>query len=243
MSGHSKWSTIKHKKALGDAKKGQVFSKFSKLITVAARSGSADPEMNFRLRLIIDKARAANMPADNIKRAVEKGAGGKDSNLLEEFVYEAYGPAGVALMIEGVTDNKNRTIAEVKNILARHGARLGEAGSVKWSFKKRGEIRLSLRENQKTVDEIELLAIDLGVDDFRKEDSVVVLWFDPLKVEELKKNLEENSLKILEAGVKLTAVNSVKTSKETQAELAELKESLLEHDDVNEVYTTLAPSL
>ncbi|MBV8301086.1 MAG: YebC/PmpR family DNA-binding transcriptional regulator, partial [Candidatus Dormibacteraeota bacterium] len=165
MSGHSKWAGIKHKKAVVDARRGQVFTKVARELTVAAREGGADPTGNFRLRLAVQKAREVNMPADNIERAIARGAGGKDGVQLEEVRYEGYGPHGVAVMVDALTDNRNRTVAAIRNIFTRSGGSLGETNSVAWMFQQQGVIRVEAAGHDPEGLALELLdAIDVGDD-------------------------------------------------------------------------------
>lgn len=236
MSGHSKWSTIKRKKGLMDKKKGQLFSKISKMITVAARNG-ADPATNFKLRLAIDKARAVNMPADSIERAIKKGSGKLEGAQMEEVTYEAYGPSGVALMIETVSDNQKRTLSELKHILSSHGGHIGGAGSVKWMFKSTGVIRLPLAGLDR--EKIELQAIDLGADDIREEDSTLAIYLSPKKLTSFKEALEKQKTKIDSAEIELFATDPIKIDPEKMAKVEELMSALDEHDDVSEIYSNV----
>ncbi|MDP2791108.1 MAG: YebC/PmpR family DNA-binding transcriptional regulator, partial [Rectinemataceae bacterium] len=183
MSGHSKWATIKHKKGLADAKRGQAFTKFIKEISIAARMGGGDPDMNPRLRTSILKARAANMPKDNIDRAIKKGTGELEGSTYEELTYEAYAPGGGALLIEVLTDNKNRAAAEIRNLLTRSGANLGTTGSVSRLFKRRGV--LSYDGEVYTEDQIMEAAIDAGADDVVSEEGTVVVYTDPASFEDV----------------------------------------------------------
>jgi len=173
MSGHSKWATIKRKKEATDAKRGQLFTKLAREIQVAAREGAGDPESNFRLRLVVQRAKQEGMPADNITRAIARGSGGTQGGAsYEEIIYEGYGPAGTALIVETLTDNRNRTVAEIRNIFTRSGGNLGESGSVGWMFDAMGLITIELAPNQ-TADDVELLAIDAGAEDVKAEEDVV----------------------------------------------------------------------
>src|ERR1035437_9160898 len=174
MSGHSKWAGIKHKKAIVDAKRGQTFTKVARELSVAAREGGPDPSSNFRLRLAMQKAREVNMPADNIERAVQRGAGGKEGAQLEEIRYEGYGPHGVAVMVDVLSDNRNRTVAAIRNIFTRSGGSLGETGCVAWLFQQRGVINVKAEDRDK--DELSLQAIDLGAEDVSVEGDYVTVY-------------------------------------------------------------------
>src|SRR3990172_7325588 len=172
MSGHSKWSTIKRQKGVTDAKRSAVFTKVAREISVAARQGGGDPDANYRLRLAIEKARSVNMPADNIKRTIDKATGGGDAEQYEEIVYEGYGPGGVAVLVEAQTDNRNRTAAEVRSMFTKSGGQLAGSGAVAWQFEPRGLI--SVTRNGVDVDEVALAAIDAGAEDFDTDDDDVV---------------------------------------------------------------------
>src|ERR671939_1228914 len=189
VSGHSKWAQIKRAKGANDVKRGQLFTKLGREITIAAREGGADPDGNARLRMAIDRAREANMPMDTIQRAIQRGTGGGEGASLEEVVYEAYGAGGAALLIEATTDNRNRTVAEVRATLTRGGGSLGESGSVAWNFESRGVIVAQPRAND-DPEELALKAIDAGADDFTVEDSEVEILTEPTQLDEVRKALE-----------------------------------------------------
>ncbi|MDD4290475.1 MAG: YebC/PmpR family DNA-binding transcriptional regulator, partial [Patescibacteria group bacterium] len=183
MSGHSKWATTKHKKALVDSKRSSTFTKLTKIVQIAARDG-ADPDMNFKLRMAIDKAKSFSVPKDNIERAIARGAGIGEGNVLEEITYEAYGPGGVALIIESVTDNKNRSAADIKHLLSKHGGSLGASNSVMWQFDRRGVI---YTKNTSLNDEEELSIIDAGALDIEKSDDgirIITQMEDLQKIQE-----------------------------------------------------------
>lgn len=197
MSGHSKWSTIKRQKAAADIKKGKVFTKLANAITIAVREGgSGDPEANFRLRLAIEQARSANMPKENIQRAIDRGLGrgGSGGQQLEEVIYEGYGPYGVAIMIEAVSDNRNRTTAEIKNILERSGGSLGTPGSVSWMFSKEGLI--VVEEDGKDENEIISVAAELGAEDVSKVDDGFEIYTKPEDLNRIKQQLEHKNFKV-----------------------------------------------
>lgn len=192
MAGHSKWHQIRHKKGLLDKKKGQMFSKVARMIQVAARDGD-DPEKNYKLRLAIEKAKEINMPKDVIERAIKKGAGKIEGAALEEFFLEAYGPGGIALLIEVLTDNRNRTTSEVRALLTKAGGNLAEPGSVSWMFKQKGVINL---ENVNNKEEAELLAIDVGAEDIQEAGSSIQIICDPKDLSQIRKVFEEKGYKV-----------------------------------------------
>ena len=194
MSGHSKWSTIKRQKGVADAQRGQVFTKLSKEIIIAAKAGGGDPAGNTRLRLAIQKAKESNMPADNIKRAIERASGGGDGADLAEMTYEGYGPSGTAVLVEVATDNRNRTVAEVRNVLTRAGGNLGETGSVSWNFENRGVIIVT--PNGKDPDDVALYAIDAGAEDVQVGDGSIDVYTAPADLEKVRKALEDNGVTV-----------------------------------------------
>jgi len=238
MAGHSKWSTIKRKKGVNDAKRGQIFTKMANLITVAARSGGGDPEMNFKLRLAVDRAREENMPADNIQRAIKKGTGELGEGVqLEELKYEAYGPGGVALIIEAITDNKNRTLTEIKMALKDNDGRMGEMGSVAWMFKSCGVIRISGVGS----DEIEMAAIEAGADDIDEQDEGLVITTAANKLSAVKESLTIVGVKVESAGIELIPKDPLKVEdKSVLNKIEKLMGALDDLDDVGEVYSNLA---
>lgn len=236
MAGHSKWAQIKHKKAQVDAKKGKIFTKIVKEISVAARLGGGDPEKNPRLRLAIDRAREVNMPMDNIKRAIMKGTGELPGTSYEEIVYEGYGPGGVALLIEVMTDNKNRTVSEIRHLLSKHGGSLGESGCVSWIFEKKGYILI----DKKAVDEDTLLsvALDAGAEDLKndeKEDNYEII-VPPDKLKEVKNAIEQAGINVSMAEVTMLPKNYVPVEGSVAEQMIKLMEALEEHDDVQNVY-------
>lgn len=238
MSGHSKWSTIKRKKGSLDVKKSKIFSRISKIITIAARDGGK-PEMNFKLRLACDKAREVNMPQDNIERAIKKGTGELlGGSTIENIAYEAYGPGNAALIIEVITDNKNRTVSEIKKILSSNGGKLGLEGSVKWMFEKKGVVRLSSIKDKK--EEIELLAIDQGAFDVQEEGEELVIYLPPEKISEFKNRITAKNIKIDSAEVELISSNPVKIGdKSILKKVTRLMEELDNQEDVNEIYSNI----
>ncbi len=234
MSGHSKWATIKRKKAAADAKRGKIFTQIIKEITVAAKMGGGDPEGNPRLRLAIEKAKANNMPADNIKRAIMKGTGELPGVNYEEVTYEAYAPGGVALIIESVTDNKNRTVSELRHLLERNGGKLATTGSVAWSFHKKGIIQIS--KGNYSEDDILAIILEAGAEDMKLEDDIFEIKTPPESFENVKKALEANNIKIESAELQLVPENLVKVEGKEAEQVLKLIEALEEHDDVQNVY-------
>ena len=240
MSGHSKWSKIKRQKGVADVKKGKIFSQLSKMVTLTAKSGGGDASMNPALKLAVEKAKQANMPLDNIEKAIKKGTGELEGGAIEEVLYEAYGPEGVALIIEGTTDNTNRTVAEIKHILSVGGGRLGEVGSVKWMFERFGYIEIDKNDLSISDDDLEMLIIDSGADDFKLIDDVAVVYTKPEDLYKAKENLEKNKIKISDTGFEWKAKNTIKIDDEKiNARIEKLFEALDEQDDVGEVFSNL----
>ncbi len=238
MAGHSKWAQIKRQKAANDAKRGQLYTKLGREITVSARDGGGDPETNFRLRLAIQRAKDANMPAETIERAVKRGSGElDDAARLEDISYEGYGPGGAALFIEALTDNRNRTVAELRNVLTRGGGNLGESGSVAWMFDTRGQIIIELTEGD--PDEAMLEAIELGAEDVQEEDGTLVIITLIAQLEAVRQGMEESGYAVESA--ELTRVPKTMSEPETAkaAQAMRLIESVEDLDDVQKVYTNL----
>lgn len=234
MSGHSKWANIKHRKASQDAKKANIFTKLAKDITVAAKSGG-DPEANFQLRLAIDKAKSSNMPNDNIERAIRRGTGeDKDQAQLEEMILEAYGPGQIAMLVKTATDNKNRTLGEVKNILQKNGAKPVSAGSISWQFQEVGSL-LASPENLSGED-MEMAVIESGASDYREEGGQYFVYTNPKQLKKVKENLEKSGVKIEEAGLIFLAKNPKEIDENTKIDYENLLGVLDENDDVVEVF-------
>lgn len=235
MSGHSKWSTIKRKKGAADARRGQLFTKLSKEIEAAARQGGADPEMNFRLRLAAQKARDNNMPVENIERSIKRAAGQLEGgNSLIEAAYEGYGPGGTAILLETLTDNKNRTTAEVRNIFSRSGNSLGESGCVTWIFEPKGVITVNATEGS---EELALLAIDAGAEDVKDEEGALEIHATPENLESVRKALEEQGVEITSAELTKVPQNLVTLDTKAAIQTLKLMDKLEELDDVQRVYT------
>ncbi len=235
MSGHSKWSTIKHKKAAQDAKRGKIFTKLIKEITVAARLGGGDPAANPRLRAAIDSAKAQNMPKNNIERAIKKGTGELEGVSYEEVTYEGYGPGGVAVLVETITDNRQRTVAEVRHIFSKRGGSMGEPGSVAWLFEKKGLI--IIEKNKVDEDTLMDAALDAGAEDIHDSGSEWEIETRPENLEKVKKSIEDAGIEILSAKVSMIPSNTIEIKDEKQAEqLLNLMNALEENDDVQNVY-------
>jgi YebC/PmpR family DNA-binding regulatory protein len=234
MSGHSKWSSIKHKKGAADARRGKIFTKHIKEITVAARLGGGDPDGNPRLRAAIAAAKAENMPKENIERGIKKGTGELEGVSYEEANYEGYGPGGVAVIVDCLTDNRNRTVAEVKHLFERHGGNLGEPGCVAWMFKKRG---LIVFEKEKVEEEKLLnLALEAGAEDVIEQETEFEVISDPADFEALKKAIVETGLAYSFSEVTMIPKNTVAVEGKKAQQMLNLMQALEDHDDVSNVY-------
>lgn len=235
MSGHSKWATTKRKKAVIDAKRGKIFTKLIKEITIAARSGGGDVAGNPRLRLAIDNAKAANMPQDNIERAIKKATGELEGVTYKELMYEGYAPGGVAILVEVATDNKNRTVAEVRHIFSKAGGSMGETGSVAWMFEHKGVITMPVQG--KTEEEILELVMDDGAEDLEIEEEFIEVVTPVEAFENVRKKLIDSGLEIENASLQWIAKNSVKVEGESSEKVVNLIEALEDNDDVQNVYS------
>ncbi len=236
MSGHSKWAGIKHKKAIVDAKRGKAFSKLSKEISVAAKIGGGNPEMNPRLRMAVDNAKGLNMPGDNIKRAIQKGTGELPGAVYEETVYEGYGPAGVAIMLEVMTDNKNRTVGEIRHILTKHNGNMGETGCVGWMFDKKGYILVTKSAGDE--DTIMSIALDAGAEDFKNdpEEENYEIITAPEDYNSVKEFLEQKDIPLNLAEITMIPQNYIKLESKDAGKMLKLMDLLEDHDDVQNVY-------
>lgn len=234
MSGHSKWASIKHKKAKVDAQRGRVFTKLIREMTVAARVGGGDPGGNPRLRTAIQAAKAVNMPADNIERAIKKGTGELEGVTYEEITYEGYGPGGVAVLVEVVTDNKNRTVGEIRKAFSRHGGNLGESGCVAFLFEKKGYIQVDASK----VDEDKLMtiALDAGAEDLQREESVFAVTSVPKNFEKVRDTIVKSGIQPLSAEITTLPKSTVNLEGKHAEQMLRLMEELEEHDDVQHVY-------
>jgi YebC/PmpR family DNA-binding regulatory protein len=235
MSGHSKWSTIKRKKGAADAKRGKLFTKLIKELTIAAREGGGDPSGNPRLRLAVDNAKAANMPSDNIDRAIKKATGELEGTTISELTYEGYGPGGIAVLVEVATDNKNRTVAEVRHLFSKYGGNMGESGSVAWMFEKKGVI--SLPKQNKSEDEIMEIVLNAGAEDLQTEDEFFEIQTDVESFEPVRKALLDKNLELDNASLQWIAKNTVNTTGENAEKMMKLIEALEDCDDVQNVYS------
>lgn len=236
MSGHSKWANIKHRKAKGDALKGNLFSKMSKEIIVAARQGGGNPDANTRLRIAIQKARDANVPWENIQRAIKRGTGELEGAVYEEITYEGYGPGGVAVMVDVMTDNRNRTASDIRYIFSKNGGNLGETGSVAWLFKKKGYITVDKAPNL-SEDDLLMAALDGGAEDMSSDDKdVFEITTAPEDLYKVKEHLEKLGIKTSSAEVTMIPQTTVKLSGHQAEQMMRLYEALEEHDDVQKVY-------
>lgn len=235
MSGHSKWANIKYRKATQDAKRGKLFQKLVRAIIVAAREGGGDPSMNVRLKTAIERAREANVPMDNIERAIKRGTGELEGVQYEEVFYEGYGPCGVAILVEALTDNRNKTASEMRTLFSRNGGSLGEAGCVSWMFERRGVIRIT----GEGLDEDELLsvALEAGADDVKNEDGEFVVYCDPATFSKVKGALEGHGFAVSGAEVGMVPKSTVSISDKDDAhKVVRLLNLLEDHDDVQNVY-------
>ena len=233
MSGHSKWHSIKHKKGALDAKRGKLFTKFIKEITVAARTGGGDPDANARLRKAISDAKAGNMPNDTIDRAIRRGTGEEEGVHYEEITYEGYGPGGVALLIESMTDNRNRTVAEIRHIFSKNGGNLGESGSVGWMFDKKGYLVVS--KSAKQEEELFDIVIEAGADDLRDDEDNFEIITSPENFESVSAALKGAGIETQVAEIEMVPQNYIKLEGSDARQMLKLMEALEDHDDVQKV--------
>jgi YebC/PmpR family DNA-binding regulatory protein len=238
MSGHSHWAGIKHKKALTDSKRAGAFTKMARLITVAAREGGGNPDFNFKLKIVVQQARALNMPKDNIERSIKKGTGElKDAVIIEEIIYEAYGPGQVAMLVKTLTDNKNRTLTEVKNILNKNGGKMVPEGSVSFLFSQVGYASIDLVN--RNWDEVELAVIDAGAEDISRDNDLMTIYTRPEKLPKIRKIFEEEERLIREEGLTFIASQKIKLREKDKQKYQTLLEALESSDDVQEVFDNL----
>jgi YebC/PmpR family DNA-binding regulatory protein len=234
MSGHSKWASIKHKKAATDAKRGKVFSRIIKELAVAARMGGGDPDANPRLRKAVADAKAANMPADNIKRAIMKGTGQIEGVSYEEMSYEGYGPGGVAVFIETLTDNKNRTVSEIRHIFSKHGGNLGESGSVGWMFHRKGYI--VVEKSKASEDDLMDIILEAGAEDLKEDGSNYEIFTAPEDYEAVDKALQENDIETAVSNLSMIPQNYVKLEGKQAEQCLKLMDALEDQDDAQHVW-------
>jgi YebC/PmpR family DNA-binding regulatory protein len=233
MSGHSKWSSIKHQKGVTDARRGQLFTKLTREIIVAVREGGSNPEANFRLRLAIQKARDNNMPLDNIERAIKRGSGQTEGINLVEMVLEGYGPSGAAILVKALSDNRNRTLQDVRNIFYRHGSSLGESGCVSWLFDSRGLITVETKELD--AEELALQAIDAGAEDVKVENKYIEIYTKPEELEMVRTALEQKNLSIASAELSMVPKTMVELEEKAALQALKLLDKLEELDEVQHV--------
>jgi YebC/PmpR family DNA-binding regulatory protein len=233
MAGHSKWANIQHRKGAQDAKKGKVFTKIAKELTVAAKLGGGDPAGNSRLRLAMDKARAANMPRDNVDRAIKKGTGEGDTAIYEDITYEAYGPAGVGLLVQVLTDNRNRSITDVRTVITKRGCMMAEAGSVSWQFERKGTIEVPISDGE---DNVMMIALDAGAEDVEADEDVISITTAPNDYEAVRKALEDGGIEIAFSEVTMKPKTTIKLESADAKKLIALVDALEDLDDVQEVF-------
>ncbi|WBL35537.1 YebC/PmpR family DNA-binding transcriptional regulator [Tepidiforma flava] len=235
MAGHSKWAQIKRQKGANDQKRGALFTKLTREIMQAAKQGGGDPAGNFKLRLAIQRARAANMPNDNIERAIAKATGGAQEDQLDEITYEGYGPGGIAILVSALTDNRNRTVSEVRHQFSRAGGNLGETGSVAWQFEPRGIITIPLEGRD--PEEVALQAIDAGAEDVDVQGDVIEVRTDPANLEAVRKNLETAGLQVENADFAMIPKATIEVDEKTAHQVLRLIEALEDLEDVQRVYS------
>ncbi len=235
MSGHSKWHSIKHQKGVTDARRGQLFTKLTREIIIAAREGGGNTEMNFRLRLAVQKARDSNMPMDNIDRSIKKGTGEIEGGTLSEVKLEGYGPNGIAILVNALTDNRNRTIQEVRNIFTRHGGNLGESGCVAWLFDSKGVI--TIKADNVDADELALAAIDAGAEDVKVESDYVEVYTVPEELEKVRAALEENEVEIDSSELLMVPKSLIQLDEKAAMQALKLLDKIEDIDDVQNVFS------
>jgi YebC/PmpR family DNA-binding regulatory protein len=237
MSGHSKWSKIKHQKGVDDVKRGNLFTKLTREIIIAAKEGGGSPDTNFRLRLAVQKARDSNMPMENIDRAIMKGTGGAESGSFVEMTLEGYGPNGIAIMVSAMTDNRNRTVQEVRSSFTKHGGALGENGCVSWMFKSRGVISINVEKDKE--EELELTAIDAGAEDVQTQGGVMEVYTKPDTLEKVRAALEAAKIKVESSELQMVPETMVTLDEKGATQALKLLDRLEELDDVQNVYSNV----
>ncbi|MCK8825209.1 YebC/PmpR family DNA-binding transcriptional regulator [Fuchsiella alkaliacetigena] len=238
MAGHSKWANIKHQKKKEDRRRAKLFSKLSKRIAVAAREGGGDPEINATLRMAIQKAKDNNMPKDNIQRAIDRGTGNLEGVDYERIIYEGYGPAGVALYLDLMSDNRNRTASEIRHLLSEHGGNLGEEGCVAWMFERKGQLVIDREEREVDEDEIMLSALEHGAEEISMEENIVEVLTEPSDLEEVRAGMEDDGYSFTSGDVVMVPQNTIKLDEKSEAKkVLKLMDALDEHDDVQDVYS------
>jgi YebC/PmpR family DNA-binding regulatory protein len=237
MSGHSKWASIKHKKAVVDAKKGKEFTRVANMITIAAKQGGADPKMNFALRLAIDKAKASNMPSANIERSIKRGTGELGGVAPEELIYEGYAPGGVAILIEAMTDNRNRTASEIRSTFSKYGGSMADAGSVSYLFEQKGELILLNKSQKFSKEEIENFILDSVAEDFEDDNGIITIYTKSTNLQKVKEDLETKGAVIDSAALIYKPKNEIKINEESMAvRILKLIDFIEESEDITNVY-------
>ncbi len=239
MSGHSHFKTVKRQKELTDKKRGKVFSKMNREISVAAREGGSDPATNSKLYLAIERARALNLPKENIERAIKRGTGELAGEKLEEVVFEAYGPGGIAIIIEGITDNKNRALGEIKQILTKYKGKLVNSGGIRWLFERKGEITINNEQRTMNKEDLGLMAIESGAGDIYWHDDILDVYTKPEELEQVKKNLEEKGIKIGETSLDWVPKEMIEINEDDKKACQKLFEALDENDAVQDIYSNI----
>lgn len=239
MSGHSHWATIRHKKGVEDAKRGKLFSKLNREVLIAIKEGGSNPDHNARLRMAIERAREYNMPKDNIDRLIKKATGEKESESLEEFIFEILGPKEMAILAQGITDNKNRALGDIKKILTKTNAKLVAEGALRWMFEKKGEITVEVLSNGKNREELEIISIEAGADDIQWSDTEMFIYTKPEDLEPVRKKLEEHGVKAKSASLSWIAKEQKKLDPQEREDAQKLLELLDDNDDVQELYTNV----
>ena len=237
MAGHSKWNNIKHKKAKADAQKGKIFTKVAKEIIVAVKHGGADPDVNFSLRMALDKARTYNIPNDNINRAIQRGLGNVDGDNFDEFSYEGFGPGGVAIIIDLLSDNRNRTASDIRHIFSKHGGNMGENGCVSYMFDRKGTIYIDREQEARDEEEMLMLALEAGAEDLDVEAESYQIITAVADLEAVRSYLQEQKVPMESVELAMIPQTSVSVSGETAEKVLNLLDALEEHDDVQNVYT------
>jgi YebC/PmpR family DNA-binding regulatory protein len=238
MSGHSKWSSIKHQKGAKDVQRGALFTKLAREISVAVRAGGGgDPEANYRLRLAVQKARTNNMPNDNIERSIKKALGEDDNTTYDDVLYEGFGPGGAAILVQALTDNRNRTVSEVRSVFAKYGGNMGESGSVGWMFANRGVI--TINTDGKDPDEVALMAIDAGAADVEESDGVLEAYTEPQDLKAVEDAVRAQELDVDEASLRYIAATPMELDQDQTVQALRLIEKLEDLDDVQQVYSNL----
>ena len=237
MSGHSHFRTIKAQKELADAKKGKIFSKLARVITITVKEGGNNPDTNLKLKTAIEQAKEFNMPKENIERAIKKGTGELAGEQLEEFSFEGFGPGGIAIIIDGITDNKNRTLGEIKSILSQYEGKMAGTGAVKWMFDRRGFIAIDCQGKSK--EELEFLAIEIGAEDVKQQETMLYIYTKPEDLEKIKKILEEKQLKVESASLDWIAKEEIVIDDKKSQAAQKLFEALNENDAIQNIYSNL----